>query len=150
MVANKDPIFTLTPKVPQVVIGTQNNRSDGNGTIGTDIFLLLTAGADGTFVSNVSFMPVSTTGGTGANTAATVLRVFLSTLTTGATSSANTRLIGELTAPVVSAGNSTTAQNALTFPMNFPIPSGTNILVSTHIANATNTSWQAIAVAGDY
>jgi hypothetical protein len=150
MVANKEPIFTLVPEVSQVVIGTQNNRSDGNGTIGTDIFLLFSAGADGSFIQYVSFMPVTTTGGTGTNTAATVLRVYISTASSGATSSSNTRLLGELTAGVVSAGNSTTAVNPLVLPLNFALQSGQHILVTTHIAHAANTSWHATCVSGDY
>lgn len=151
MPANKDPIYVLTPNVGEVTMGATNNqRTDGNGTIGTDIFLLFSAGSNGSFIHRVRFKPILSSAGTGTNTAATSLHLFLSTVSSGATSSSNTSLIDDITAPAVSAGNSTSATPVFEIPLGIAVPSGMYLLVSQHVAPTANTAWQVVAFGGDY
>ncbi len=148
MPANTAPIYTLTPDVTGVVIGTQNTRSDGNGTIGTDIWLAFTAGAEGSFVSKIRFTPIASVAATA--TAATVLRIFIATVSSGSTTSSNCRLFQEIAAGAQTAAQTTTATFFHEIPLNFALPAGHTILVTTHIANNANTNWMALVFGGDY
>lgn len=149
MAANVNPIYTLTPNVVGVAIGgTANTKSDGQGTIGTDMFLTVTGGANGSFVKNVQFMPVATVANTA--TTATTIRVYLSTKAAGATTQADTWLIAEYGAVSQNADNSTTPVVPIVVPLNRILPSGYTILVSSHVVNAANTSWTALCEAGNY
>lgn len=49
MAANITPIFTLTPVIGSVLLGTANTGHDGSGTIGT----VLTAGSFGTRITRI-------------------------------------------------------------------------------------------------
>src|SRR6266566_1177651 len=99
--ANTSPVFTLVPNVGLAAPSAANTKSDGAGTVGTDIFKAFTAGANGSFVTRVRINPVASAAGTA--TTATVGRVFYSTVTSGATTNANTFLLGEVTLPSVTA-----------------------------------------------
>jgi hypothetical protein len=59
-------------------------------------------------------------------------------------------LLAEISVPLISASNSTNASNYYEVPLNIAIPTGRWILVSQHIAQTTNQSWQATALGGDY
>lgn len=147
--ANTAPIYTGTPEIQGVVIGTQNTRSDGNGTIGTDIWLAFTADAtEGSFVSKIRFNPIASVAATA--TAATVLRVFIADVTSGATTSSNCRLFQEIPAGAQTAAQTTTATFFHEIPLNFGLKAGQSILVTTHVANNANTNWQALVFGGDY
>lgn len=150
MAQNTAPIYGLTPNVGRVAITGIITKSDGTATaIGTDIFLAFTAGANGSWISKVRFNPVGTTAATG--TAATTLRVYISTATSGATTGGtNTFLVGEVSAAAQTADHSTTATASLELPMNFALNASQTILVSTHVANNANTSWQATVFGTDY
>src|SRR5215470_12998310 len=104
MTANRTPRFTKNGKWPQVGVPTGNAKSDGSGTIGTDLFLLMTAGADDTFVEAVLWLLT----GSVANTAstATVARIFISTKSSGVTTAADTSLIKEISLPLLTAASS--------------------------------------------
>jgi hypothetical protein len=145
---NRVPRFTNNGKLPQVAVTAANTKSDGAGTIGTDIFLLLTAGANDSFLEAVRWILT----GTVANTAstATVLRIFISTQSSGTTTSANTSLLAEVTVPILTADSSTTAQPVFDVPIGRTIPSGSTILVTNHAAPAANTAWKAEAMGGDF
>ena len=147
MPANTSPIFSLTPNVGNVAVTAANTSSEGGGTVGTDIFKALTAGANGTFVSRVRWNPTATAPTT---TTATIGRVFYSTVGSSTTTSANTFLIGEVTLPAVSADNATAPTNPIEVMVNMAIPTGSFIHVTNHAAPAANTQWSATAVAGDY
>ena len=152
MPANTSPIFALTPNVGEVKITTTAAlvRSDGSAAnaIGTDQFLAFTAGANGSFVQRVRFIPVASAAA--VNSVATTLRVFLSTVNTGTPTAANTHLLAEISVPIISAANSTSAVTYYEIPLNIAIPTNNYILVSQHIAQTTNQSWQAIVFGGDY
>lgn len=147
MASNTTPNFTKNGVVGSVLVTAANTSSQGGGTIATNIFLALTAGADGTFVEYVRWIATATTPTT---TTATVGRVFASSVTSGATTSANTILIGEVPLPATAADNASTAVNSIDVPVNFRLPSGWTILVTNHAAPAANTNWRAIAIGGDY
>lgn len=148
MPANTDPIFTKNIKSPSVLVTAANTSSQGGGTIGTDIFLLATIDAtNGGFGRRIRWLATATAP---TNTTATVARMFLSTQSTGATTSANTRLLGEITLPLTAADNATTAVNAFDFPIADGLEAGTFILVTNHAAPAANTAWRATYFGGDY
>jgi hypothetical protein len=149
---NTSPIFTLVPAIGSATIlpaTTANTKSDGTGTIGTDILKAFTADAtNGSYVSSVRFSPNASAAAT--TTTATTLRVFISSVTSGATTNLNTWLFAEVSAAAQTADHSTNATFPIEIPINRILPASYTILVSTHVVPAANTSWQAIVFAGNY
>lgn len=149
MPANTSPIFSVTPNVSGVAPSAACTKSDGTGTIGTDIFKAFTAGANGAWVSKVRLNPVATAAAT--TTTATVARIFASSKASSTTiGGTDTFLLAEVALPAVSADHSTAPTNPIEVPLNFALPAGWTILVTNHAAPAANTSWQAVVVGGDY
>lgn len=151
MAANIDPIYTLVPNVGTTRITAQqatSGRSDGGGTIATDIFLAFTAGSNGSFVRDIKIKPAATAAATA--TTATAIRVYISTQGSGATTSANTKLVDEVAVPSVTAASTTTPVPTFSVPLNFAIPSGTFILVGSGAAIAANTEFHVEVIGGDY
>lgn len=149
MSANVQPQFCAVANISSVAFGgAANTKSDGAGTIGTDIFLAFTPGANGSYVEALRIMATATAAATA--TAGTVARIFLSTQTSGATTAANTFMIGEVAIPAITADQSTTATNWFDFPLGFRIPAGLQILVSSHVVNNASTSLRATVFGGDY
>lgn len=140
------PVFPQAPRLSSVALTAANTSSQGGGTIGTDIFLGLTAGSNGAFIERVRFAPTATAP---TNTTATVARVFWSTQASGATTNANTHLIAEITLPVIAADNATASVPVLDIPLFMNIPANATILVTTHAAPAANTQWKVTVVGGD-
>jgi hypothetical protein len=149
MPANTAPIFSLVPNVDSVSITTAsaNTSSAGGGTVGTDIFKLFTAGANGSFLQRIRFMSVASAP---TSSVATTLRIFISTVGSGSTTAADTFLIGEISVGVVASDAATAATNFYDFILNMAIPSGMFIHVSQHVAQTTNQNWVATAIGGDY
>lgn len=149
MPANTSPIFALTPNVGVAAPSAACTKSDGTGTIGTDIFKAFTAGSNGAYVTRVRWNAVATVAAT--TTTATVGRVFLSSQTSGATTgTTDTFLIGEITLPATSADHSTAPTGPLEVMVNAAIPAGWTVLVTNHAAPASNTKWQASVYGGDF
>lgn len=148
MPANTSPIFTLTPNVGQAAPSAANVKSDGTGTVATDIFKAFTAGANGSFVTRVRFNPVASVAGTA--TTATVGRVFYSTVGSGATANTNTFLLGEVTLPVATADSASAPNSPIEVMLNIAIPTGSFIHITNHAAPAANSLWQAVVFGGDY
>lgn len=152
MPANTAPIFALTPNVSGVKITTTAAlvRSDGSAAnaIGTDQFLAFSSGVNGSFIQRVRFIPVASAAA--VNSVATTLRVFLSTVNSGTPTASNTNLLAEISVPIISTSNTTNAVLYYEIPLNIAIPANNYILVSQHIAQTTNQSWQAIVFGGDY
>lgn len=152
MAANTSPIYSLTPNIGEVKITTTSTlvRSDGSAVnaIGTDQFLAFSSGVDGSFVQRVRFIPVASAAA--VNSVATTLRVFLSSVNTGTPTAANTHLLAEISVPIISTSNSTSAVTYYEIPLNIAIPANHHILVSQHIAQTTNQSWQAMVFGGNY
>lgn len=149
MAANTTPIWTLTPNIGRVTItqSAANTSSAGGGTIGTDIFKVFTAGADGSFLRKIRFLSVATTPTTGV---ATTLRVFISTQTSGATTAANTFLLAEISAAAIASDATTAATNYYEYVHNDQVNAGETILVTQHIAQTANQNWIAVAFGGNY
>ncbi len=156
--ANTAPLFSLTPNVGSVKLGTTSAvvTSDGSssGTSTQLMYSCFAAGANGSFVQKVRFMTVASAAA--VNSVATTVRVYLSTVNTavgsaaGATTSANTQLLAEQSLPLISTANSTNATNFYDIPLNIAIPTGTWILVSQHLAQTTNQQLQATCYGGNY
>lgn len=152
MAQNTSPIFSLVPVVSsaQLVNGTTGStRSDGVGTVGTDLLKAFTANAtNGSFVSKIRISPAGLVAAT--NTTASVIRIFISSITSGATTAANTFLFAEISTAVIAAAHSTIAVNWYELPINVALPASYTILVSIHAAPAANTQWTCLVFAGDY
>lgn len=152
MPANTSPIFVKIPRSGQATITpstTANTKSDGTGTIGTDILKAFTADAtNGSYVYSIRLCPTASSPAT--NTAATTLRIFWSSKTSGSTTNADTWLLAEVSAAAQVADHSTNATFFIEIPINKLLDPGFTILVSTHIAAAANTAWEAIVFAGDF
>lgn len=149
MPANTSPIFTLVPNVGKVAVTAANTKSDGTGTVGTDIFKAFTAGGNGSFVTRVRWNPTATTAAT--TTTNTVGRIFFSTIGSGATTGGtDTFLLAEVNLAAVSADNSTNPTNPIEVTLNIAIPTGGFIHVSNHAAPAANSAWQATVFGGDF
>ncbi len=150
MPANTNPLFSLTPNVSSVNLTTTaaNTSSAGGGTVGTDIFKVFTAGANGSFVQKIRFMSVASA----ANTTgvATTLRIFWSTVGSSTTATGDTHCIGEISVPAIASDNSTNATNYYDFVLNQGIPASSFIHVTQHVAQTTNQNWVATCFGGDY
>lgn len=151
--ANTNPLFTLTPNPARVSIPTTNAQTKSDGTsagAGADLmYLLLTVGANGTYIDSIRFFSVASSAAT--NSIATTLRAYVSSVAApGATTSANTFLIGEVSAALQAASHSTNACNYVEISLKKVFKSGDYILVSQHVAQTANQNWIAIAFAGDY
>jgi len=113
------------------------------------MYKVFTAGADGSFIERIRFIPVASAAG--VTSVATTLRAFLSTVANpGATTAADTFLIGEVSAAAQSASNSTNSTNYVDMVLNMAIPAGTFIHVAQHVAQTTNQNWNAVGIGGDY
>lgn len=145
------PRFTKNAKISAAIaLSTATTKSDGSGTIATDMFLLYTGDATfGGYCDFVRFMPTSSVAATSTTTAATA-RVYLSSQTSGAVTAANTVLLGEVVLPVVTAAAAAAANNPIDLPINIPVPAGYTILASIHALPFANTAWRAAAICGDY
>ena len=152
MPANTSPIYTLTPLVGKYTL-TGNiglATSDGVGTIAATpgLYLLVTGGAQGTYISRIRIHAYATAAAT--NTAATVLRFYHSTVVAGACTAADTRLFQEVGIGILAAAHSTTALTPIEFSVNYVVPSGETILISSHANLAANTGFMVLALGGSY
>lgn len=144
-------LFGKTPKrggCTWVAATTANTKNDGTGTIGTDMLLAYTAGADGAYIDKIRLHPVGTTAATA--TTATVGRIYLSTQSSGSTTNANTRIWQEVALPAQTTDQTTTATVPIDIPMNIRIAGGDTILFSMHHSAAANTMWEVTVLATDY
>lgn len=150
MAQNTSPIFTL---VPRTGFGTLTGniahaRSDGVGTIGTDVFSIFVADAtDGSYVSKVRISAAATTPTT---MTASVIRLYISSQSSGATTAANTVLWQEISTAAIPAANAANAINYYEVPFDLALPASFNILAAIHANMAANTRFQFLTVGGDY
>lgn len=150
MAAGTTPIFVLTPKAPAVNITAANTKNDGAGTLGTDLFILFTAGSNGSYIGRVRFV-ISASAASTASTA-TVARLYRSTKTgTQVASTADTSRIDEVALPSITADQATVQTGFVEITVNSFLAPNETLLVSTHHAPAANTSVQALLMgSGDY
>ena len=145
------PLFGTTPQMGGTTwksSTTANTKNDGTGTIGTDILLAYTAGANGAYIDRLRLHPVGSTAATA--TTATVGRVYLSTKTSGATTQDDTRLWQEVACPSQTTDQTTTQTIPIDIPMGIRMNAADTILFSMHHAAAANTAWEVIVLATDY
>ena len=151
MSQNTNPIFTLVPNVGNAVwtsAATANTKSDGTGTIGTDMKIVFTAGVNGSFVQKIRACPTAIVAATA--TTPTVLRVYFSIVGAGTSSNSQSFQIAEMALPAQTADQTATATTPVEIPLGMAMESGSFIHVSMHHAAAANTAWQFSAFGGDY
>lgn len=149
MAAGTAPIYVDTPKSPAVAVTAANVKNDGAGTIATDMFLLHTAGADGSYIGRVRFVISGSTASTAST--ATVGRVYISTQTSGATTNANTFRVDEVAMASITTDQPTVQTPFYEVQVNSFLAAGQALLVSCHHAPAANTAVQAVLLgSGDY
>ncbi len=152
MPANIDPIYSKQGNASNIGVWTSsltaNTRSDGTGTIGTDMLKIFTAGTNGAKIDRIKLFPAASVAATA--TTATVARFYTSTITSGATTRADTVPFAEIACPAQTTDQTTTAVVPLEIPCGFVLPAGQTILMSMHHAAAANTSWGATVWGGDY
>lgn len=147
---NHIPIYTKTPVISSGTLtgNIASTRSDGVGTIATDLFKVFEANAtNGSYVSKIRIYGAATTPTT---MAASVIRIFISNKTSGATTATDTWLIQEISTAAVPAANASNAVNWYEVPLNIALPPSYTILVSIHANVTANTRWQCVAFGGDY
>jgi hypothetical protein len=147
MPANTSPIFSVTPRTSSVRITGALGTSDGTGTVGSTVFLAFTPGTNGSYLQRVRFSLAEATMGTAS--AATTLRVHISTANTGLLTTANTFLYQEVNA-ATQTPTALAASYPIDIPLNFAIPSNQYIIVSTSTTNTASTAWIATVIGGDY
>lgn len=150
---NRVARFTGEGKIQGVALAGNigNVKSDGAGTIATDIFLLYQAGADGDLVSHVRVMGYATAQNT-ANTAK-VIRLYLSTQAAGVTTSANTHLLDEKLLDPQTLDSTTGQVSPVDFdlpPDGIDMPPNATLLVSVSANLDANTGWKVTAFGGVY
>lgn len=149
MVANINPIYTLTPRndSAQAIVGpSANTATDGTGANSTRIF---TAGSNaGSFVYKVIFKAVATV-------AATVARIYYcsdtGTFVPGTTNTvANSVMLAELTLAAFTASN-TAGSPQYEVPLNITIPVSTKLFVTFGTSTgAAGNGYNPAVIAGDY
>ena len=139
MPANTAPIFTLRPEIMWNVSITAANNT-GDLTSGT-VYPVFTAGTEGSYVQKIRFRH------TGANSAATVGRVWINNGST-TTTAANNTLFDEITI----AANATFVTNAAStnyeLPLMFALPP--NYIIYVTICAAAAGGIDATVIGGDY
>lgn len=141
MAMNTTPIFTLTPNIgfANLVAANANTALDGTGTVST----CYTAGANGSFVTNLIVKSSTTT----ATSTAGTLRVWINNGSSTGTATNNT-LVREYTLTSVTAGATGSTIN-FEFPLNFQLPASYTIIV-TVATMAASTGWQFTCCGADY
>ena len=151
MAANTQPIFTKTPNL-DISIWTSsltgNTKSDGTGTIGTDMVKAVTGATEGTYVEKLRFIPQGSVAGT--TLTASVIRIYVSTVGSGSTTRTDTTLLHEISVAANTIDNATSGVNYFEVLLGLRIKTGQFIHWSMHHAAASNTSWGCVPFAGDY
>lgn len=150
MSGNQQPQFTKQGNIGSALVDAANTNNDGTGNITTPtMYICFTADAtNGSYVEFARVMVVASAAATAG--AATVIRLYYSTITSGATSNANTFLIAELAIPSITADQTTTATNWFDIALGFRLPAGSVLLASTHMAANANTHNRVTVFGGDY
>ncbi len=144
MVANKQPIFTLTPNVATdggtgMGAAILSAANDFTGA-GANNALVFTAGADGAFIRRLHFKAIGTN-------VQTVARIFLNNGATNATAT-NNRFYDDVQLPATTVSANSPTGPGIDFAMEFAIESGWKIYVG--LATAVAAGWVVTPVAGDY
>lgn len=150
MPANTAPIFTLTPAVSAGQLTsstTAQTRTDGVGTVGTDMILCFQAGANGSFLNKLRFSACATAA---TSMGSSIFHIYLSSVNSGATTAANTFLFQEVTASAQGAANSAAPTTYFEVNFGFAIPANYTVLVGIYNQPLASTSWQCTVFGGNY
>jgi hypothetical protein len=134
MAANTSPIFALVPETKIVTVTTAT--TDRTGATTTNLVELLTAGTDGTKITQIGAKVA------GDNTACLVL-IFITD-----TAGANPKLYDEIGLSAIIASTTITSQRAVTAYSDLQIKSGQKVLVGITVAQADGVN--IFAIKGDY
>jgi len=147
---NTAPIYSGVPEINLIQIPQANTNVHtlgGTSQIGTNIYVAFTAGASGSYVQRMRFHFSSTT--SAINSAATVFKVYYSTVNTGIPSITQASLIADIAAPAQTITNTTSAY-PIEVPLNFAMPANTYLLVGQTVAATLNSAWNVTTFGGDY
>lgn len=135
------PSFVSTANIGFARPTAANTASDGSGTVGTDIYNLVTAAAGGTRVDRISIRNSQTTA---ALSTALVVRIFLTD-----TAGANPRLIEEVAVPAATRSTSVVGTSAaIYFPGGLLMKSGQILRCCTSVFAAASQI-DIVAYGGD-
>jgi len=150
MGGNVQPQFTRQGNIGSALVDAANTNSDGTGNITTPtMYICFTADAtNGSYAEFARVIVVASAAATLG--AATVIRIYYSTIGSGATSNANTFLLAEIAVPAITADQTTTATNWFDAPLGFRLPAGSFLLASTHVAANASTHNRVTVIGGDY
>jgi hypothetical protein len=143
MPANTAPIFTLTPEVmwsANMILANTTNLSAN-----TNNYLVMTAGANGSYLQKIRFRHQSTNT---TNSQATVVRVFINNGGAVTTPSNNT-IWDEITIAANTVSQVAASAN-YELPLNFALPSGYTIYCTLGSNLTAGTGIQATVIGGDY
>lgn len=123
--------------------------SDGSGTLGTNLFIIGTAGANGAELEKVEFLATATAAATAVGQ--TVGRIFISSQTgTSATTSANTVLVKEIALPNDTADSTTAAVNPHVVYIGLRVPANYTVVAAVNATPNASSAWVAVAYLRDY
>jgi hypothetical protein len=132
--ANTSPIFALVPETKIVTVTAAT--TDRTGATTTNLVELLTAGTDGTKITQIGAKVA------GTNTACLVL-IFITD-----TAGANPKLFDEIGLLAVTASVGVTSQRAVTAYSDLQLKSGQKVIVGITTAQAAGVN--IFAIKGDY
>jgi hypothetical protein len=132
--ANTSPIFALVPETKIVTV--TDATTDRTGATTTNLAELLTAGTDGTKITQIGAKVA------GDNTGCLVL-IFITD-----TAGANPKLYDEIALEAITASTTVTSQRAVTAYSDLQLKSGQKVLVGTTVAQADGVN--IFAIKGDY
>lgn len=150
MPANFNPIYSVQPSVQgSTAIGaTALAQSNGSGTLNTSLVPVFVAGVSGSYVQRIRLQPVA--GVAASATAASVLRIYTANIGLGTAFTGSAFLYQEIAVGAQTADQTTTGTAFIEVPLNFALPSGSAILVSSHVINTANTAWAGTVFGGHY
>jgi hypothetical protein len=134
MAANTSPIFALVPETKIVTVTAAT--TDRTGATTTNLAELLTAGTDGTKITQIGAKVA------GDNTATTVL-IFITD-----TAGVNPKLYDEISLSAVTATTTLISERKVTAYSDLQLKSGQKVLVGTTVAQADGVN--IFAIKGDY
>lgn len=134
MAANTSPIFALSPEASFVTVTAAT--TDRTGATTTNLSELLTAGTDGTKITQIGAKAA------GTNTATAVL-IFITD-----TAGANPKLYDEIAMDAVTADTTTTSQRQVTAYSDLQLKSGQKVLAGITVAQTDGIN--IFAIKGDY
>lgn len=139
MTANTNPIYALTPNIGfNSYVVTANTTTDL--TSGT-IYLLYTAGSNGSYLERICFKPTP-----GGSTTGTVGRIWLNNGSTTGTAT-NNILFDDIDLPLT-ATSSTNAVYGSSRRYDLRLPASWRVYLTIHTGSANG--WAVTAIGGDY